>query len=169
MLAEVLMQAESSFVINANMNGQAPDSQRRPLPRWRRWVARLFPQRTLGERGERAAERYLKQRGFKIIGRRELGLLGELDLVATDGTTIIFVEVKTRTSTSGGEPYEAVNEEKQRRLTRAALGYLKRHGLTQYSARFDVIAVTWTSDASRPDIAHFENAFDAVGSGQMFN
>ncbi len=129
---------------------------------WRRY-------RSLGQRGERAAERYLHRLGYRIVGRRERGRLGELDLVAVDGRTVVFVEVKTRTSHDAGHPAEAVGPEKQKRLTRLALAYLKRHDLLETSARFDVLAVTWPAKGRRPTIAHYKNAFEAVGRGQMFS
>jgi len=129
---------------------------------WRRY-------RSLGQRGERAAERFLRRKGYKIVARRERGRLGELDLVAVDGRTVVFIEVKTRTSHSAGHPAEAVGADKQQRLTRLALGYLKRHGLLEHKARFDVVAVTWPDDARHPHIDHFQNAFEAVGRGQMFS
>ena len=75
---------------------------------------------------------YLRRLGYKIVARRERGRLGELDLVAVDGRTVVFVEVKTRRSHDAGHPAEAVDPEKQRRLTRLALAYLKRHGLLEY-------------------------------------
>ncbi|MBI3836394.1 MAG: YraN family protein [Planctomycetia bacterium] len=129
---------------------------------WRRY-------RSLGASGERAAERYLRRRRYKIVARRERGRLGELDLVAVDGRTIVFVEVKTRRSRRAGHPAEAVGPQKQQRLTRLALAYLKRHELLEYSSRFDVLAITWPADARNPTIEHIKNAFEAVGRGQMFN
>jgi putative endonuclease len=92
-----------------------------------------------------------------------------MDLVAVDGRTIVFVEVKTRQSHDAGHPADAVDAEKQRRLTRLALAYLKQHDLLDCPARFDVVAVTWPSDAKRPAIEHYPNAFEAVGIGQMFS
>lgn len=132
------------------------------------WRA-LFPPLVLGERGERAAEKYLKRCGFRIIDRRVRGGLGELDLVAVDGRTIVFVEVKTRRSHRKGRPAEAVDARKQRQLTRLALAWLKRHDLLEHRARFDVLAVTWPKDQSQPTIAHYRNAFEAVGRWQMFS
>jgi putative endonuclease len=120
-------------------------------------------------RGEQAAERYLKRLGYIIVARAERDRLGELDLVAIDGKTIVFVEVKTRVSSSRGYPAEAVDDDKQRRLTRAALSYLRRHDLLEYRARFDVIAVTWPDSQKQSHIEHFKNAFEAVGVGQMFS
>jgi putative endonuclease len=134
----------------------------------KRWVAWRFPPKTLGQRGEAAAARFAKRLGYKIVAQGERGGLGELDLVAVDGKTIVFIEVKTRRSHDRGHPAEAVGREKQRRLTRLALGYLKRHGLLEYPARFDVIAVTWPSDQKRPQIEHIIGAFEPEGRGRMF-
>ncbi|MBC8351524.1 MAG: YraN family protein [Planctomycetes bacterium] len=123
----------------------------------------------LGVRGERAAARFLKRQGYIIVVHSERDRIGEIDLVAIDGKTIVFVEVKTRTSHDRGHPAEAVDQEKQRRLTRVALSYLRRHDLLEYSARFDVVAITWPANQKQPTIEHIKNAFEAVGSGQMFS
>ncbi len=125
--------------------------------------------RSLGQRGERAAERHLRRLGYKIVGRRERGPLGELDLVAVDGRTVVFIEVKTRRSHAAGHPAEAVDDAKQAQLTRLALAYLKRHDLLEHRARFDVLAITWPVRARKPKIEHIINAFEAVGRGQMFS
>ncbi len=132
------------------------------------WFRRLFPEKTLGQRGEAAAARYLRRRGYKIIARSSRLRPGELDLVAVEGRTIVFVEVKTRQSADAGHPAEAVDAAKQRRLTRLAVTFLKRHGLLDYPARFDVIAVTWPA-GRRPKIEHFPNAFEAVGRGEFYS
>lgn len=124
---------------------------------------------SLDRRGERAAERHVRRLGYKIVARRERGRLGELDLVAVDGRTVVFIEVKTRRSHDAGRPDEAVDADKQQRLTRLALAYLKRHDLLEYPARFDVVGVTWPNGVRRPKIDHFQNAFEAVGRGQMFS
>lgn len=123
---------------------------------------------SLGQRGEAAAARYLRRRGYKIVAQSDRGRLGEIDLVAVQRRTVVFVEVKTRRSHLAGHPADAVDEDKQRRLTRLALGYLKRHGLLEVSARFDVIAVTWPDGEKKPTIEHIEHAFEAVGHGPMF-
>ena len=127
------------------------------------WFHRLVPQKPLGQRGEAAAARYLKRLGYKVVARGDRSIGGELDLVAVDGRTIVFVEVKTRRSQEPGRPAEAVDGVKQRRLTRAAEVFLKRHGLLDYPARFDVVAVTWAEDGHRPGIEHFQDAFEMVG------
>jgi putative endonuclease len=135
----------------------------------RSWYGRLFPRHDFGQRGEAAAARYLKRLGYKIVASRQRDRLGELDIVAVDGRTVVFVEVKTRVSQEAGGPEEAVDLEKQKRMTRAALGFLKRHKLLEFAARFDVVAVTWPRDQRRPTIEHFRNAFEAVGKGQLFS
>jgi putative endonuclease len=134
-----------------------------------RWLARLRPPRSLGQRGEAAAARFLKKRGYVIVARSDRGRLGEIDLVAVDGRTVVFVEVKTRRSHDAGHPADAVDQDKQRRLTRLALTFLKRHALLEHAARFDVVAVTWPDDLRAPVIEHIVNAFEPVGRWQMFS
>jgi putative endonuclease len=131
---------------------------------WRGWTR----PRTLGQRGEAAATRFLRRLGYTIVARGERDHLGEIDLVAVDGRTVVFVEVKTRRSHDAGHPADAVDEAKQRRLARLALAYLKRHDLLECRARFDVVAVTWPDDRRPPQIEHYKNAFEPAGQGQMF-
>lgn len=134
-----------------------------------RWFRRLFPAKPLGQRGEIAAVRYLRRRGYRILAQGARLPKGELDIVAVDDDTIVFVEVKTRQSHDAGHPAEAVDAIKQRRLTRLAVTYLKRHRLLEHPARFDVIAITWPSDKWFPTIEHFKNAFDAVGQWEFYS
>ncbi len=132
------------------------------------WRRRLFPEKSLGRRGEDAAARYLKRRGYKIVGHRVRLPSGELDLVAFDGQTVVFVEVKTRRSDQHGHPSDAVTPAKQRRLTRLAVSFLKRHGLLDHPARFDVVSVTWPP-GEKPRIEHFKNAFEAAGRWEFYS
>jgi putative endonuclease len=135
-----------------------------------RWRVRLFPRKSLGQRGEAAAARFLRRRGYKVLARGDRFGPGELDLVMLDRKTIVFVEVKTRESDEAGNPSEAVDDRKQRRLTMLAVTFLKRHGLLEkYPARFDVIAVTWPAGKRRPTIEHVENAFDAAGKWEFYS
>jgi len=127
------------------------------------WWRRLVAPKPLDVRGEQAAARHLKRLGYKVLASRERSPLGEIDLVAVDRRTVVFVEVKTRDSADAGHPSEAVDLAKQRRLTRLALSYLKRHRLMECPARFDVVAVTWPAGQRRPTIEHFPNAFEAAG------
>jgi putative endonuclease len=134
------------------------------------WWQRAFPKKTLGQRGEAAAAKYLRKKGYKIIALGDrLKHRDELDIVAYRGKTIVFVEVKTRVSADVGHPAEAVDAAKQRRLTKLAVTFLKRHRLLDYSARFDVIAITWPEGQKKPTIEHIENAFEAAGNWEFFS
>ncbi len=132
------------------------------------WWRRRFPEKTLGQRGEELAARYLRRRGYRILARGASWKGGELDIVALLGTTIVFVEVRTRQSDVPIRPEESVDLNKQRRLTRMAVGYLKRHRLFDYPARFDVVAIVWP-EGGPPEIRHTENAFPAVGFPGFFS
>jgi putative endonuclease len=140
---------------------------------WLEYLRSLLPSRsappTLGQRGESAAARFLRKQGYTIVSRSDRGRLGEIDIVAVDERTVVFVEVKTRRSHEAGHPADAVHDEKQRRLTRLALAFLKRHDLLECRARFDVVAVTWPDDKGKPLIEHFRDAFEATGHGPMFS
>ncbi|MFG0332522.1 MAG: YraN family protein [Maioricimonas sp. JB049] len=127
------------------------------------WLTKL-----LGDRGERAAVRFLRRQGYRIVARQSRSRIGELDIIAMDGPTIVFVEVKTRSSHAAGHPSEAVTATKQRQLTRAALQWLRARRLLERPARFDVVAITWRP-GSAPEIEHIRNAFPATGFGQMFS
>jgi putative endonuclease len=135
----------------------------------RSWLAERFPKKSLGKLGEDAAARFLKGNGYTILARGLDSRLGELDLVAVDGRTVVFVEVKTRRTGDAGHPAEAIDPRKQQRMTQAALAYLKAHGLLQHAARFDVVAITWPENARCPAIEHYKNAFSPVGAGQFFS
>jgi len=123
----------------------------------------------LGDRGERAAVKYLKQQGFRIIARQYRNSYGEVDIIAQDGKTMVFVEVKTRTSTNDGQPFEAVDTRKQEKITRIALAWLKQYDRLEQPARFDVVSILWPDDKGEPQIQHFRNAFEATGRGQFFS
>jgi putative endonuclease len=95
--------------------------------------------------------------------------LGEIDLVALDGECIVFVEVRSTGGTDSSRAALSVDYNKQKRLTALALRYLQANKLLDRSARFDVLAVSWPPNRSEPDIVHYQNAFEAVGRGQMFS
>ena len=133
------------------------------------WFRRRFPAKPLGRRGEDAAANFLRHRGLAIIAQSNRDRLGEIDLVGVDGRTVVFIEVKTRTSAEAGHPVDAVDATKQRRLTRLAVAFLKQHGLLEYAARFDVVAVTWPDGSRSPTIEHYANAFEAAGQGEFFS
>lgn len=123
----------------------------------------------LGNRGEVEAALFLERLGYKILHRQLRGRYGEIDLVALDGQTIVFVEVKTRTSSAAGHPTESVTLDKQAKITRSALVFLKKHRWLNRRSRFDVVAITWPSGDEPPTIQHYVNAFEPVGFGQMFS
>jgi len=84
--------------------------------------------------------------------------MGEVDIVARDGETICFVEVKTRSSEDFGLPQEAVSRQKQAQISKAALYYLKTKKLFEKSARFDVVSVLYNDNVPKIDL--IENAFE---------
>ncbi len=123
---------------------------------------RVVPRKrdALGDRGENVAARYLRNQGYKIIVRNFRCDLGEIDIVARDGNTLVFVEVKTRTY-DDPTPEEQVNPTKHHQLTKAGKFYLTRYGVPQPPARFDVIAIVWPQ-GREPQIRHTPSAFEAT-------
>ena len=133
------------------------------------WLWHRFRPLSLGERGEKYAARYLRKLGYKILYTRYRLQYGEIDILAVEGQTVVFVEVKTRRSQTKGSPAEAVDSNRQARLTRAALAFLKANSLLEYASRFDVIEVVWPEDQKRPTLRHLQNAFPSVGRRQFFS
>jgi putative endonuclease len=137
------------------MPGESPKK-----PWWRRWF---------GNRSERAAARFLRRLGYRIVARNYSCPYGELDLVALDGRCLVFVEVRSTERTDTAIPAASVDDAKQRRLTQLALHFLQKHDLLNQSARFDVLALSWPPDSVEPLIEHYPNAFPAVGRFQMYS
>ena len=115
---------------------------------------------TPGRLGEEATARLLEQRGWRILARNFRRRFGEIDIVARQGETLVFVEVKTRSSARFGAPAEAVDARKRRRLSKTALDYMMRTHLTGVSARFDVASVLLDGQGRVARIELLENAFD---------
>lgn len=115
----------------------------------------------LGRWGEEVATRYLRKKGYKIVDRNVRSPVGELDMVARDGRTLVFIEVKTRRGISHGYPQESVGATKQRQILRAAQWYLAERKLEGLQSRFDVIAVRGDGDIA--EVEHFPGAFDVDG------
>lgn len=116
-------------------------------------------QHPLGPRGEELAYWYLRERGFTMVARnyRRAGIGGEVDLVGWDGGTLVFIEVKTRTSIEVRKGEDAVNHDKRRHLIAAARDYVRRaHVESPY--RFDVIGISFDG-AGKPMIEHLRDAF----------
>jgi putative endonuclease len=115
----------------------------------------------LGRIGEDLACRELERRGYAILARRYRRRGGEIDIVARDGQTTAFVEVKARDGRSFGQGVEAITWIKQRRMADVATDYVVRHGLTGVPCRFDVVSVEWLD--GRPVIEVYQNAFSISG------
>lgn len=113
---------------------------------------------TLGKWGEELAAKYLANKGYSILSANYRTRYGEIDLVTEHLGIIIFVEVKTRSSTQFGFPEEAVTPKKQQHLVHAAELYLQAQNQLDSLWRFDVIAIRKGPDG-KPLITHFENAF----------
>lgn len=115
----------------------------------------------LGEIGEEMAVRALEARGYSVLARRYRRKRGEIDIVAADGPTIAFIEVKTRDGSSFGGASEAVTATKRRRIVAVARDYLVRHRLLDRPCRFDVVAIQLAGESPRLELVR--NAFDATG------
>jgi putative endonuclease len=129
------------------------------------WFKRKEDHRTsrqiTGAGGEKAAAKYLRRHGYKILLRNFRSGKAEVDIVARDKDWLVFVEVKTRETEEFGAPSEAVDREKQRNLSRGALDYLRLLGNPKIHFRFDVVEVVQLKGARRPeDIRLIQNAFD---------
>jgi putative endonuclease len=119
---------------------------------------------SLGIRGERIAARMLKRAGYRIVTRNYKCSSGEIDLIAVDDDTLVFVEVKTRTSSDAAYPEVTVHRHKQRQLTRVAKMYLAAKRAQDRPCRFDVVSVV-TNEHGKPSVEHFVNAFEPVKGG----
>ncbi len=115
-------------------------------------------QQQFGAKGESLAARYLKKNGYQIIEQNYRNRLGEIDIIAREDNTLVFVEVKSRKSVRYGSPKTAVTPRKQRQISVVALAYLKSTGQTRTRARFDVVTVTTNRDGPRIEI--IKNAFE---------
>ena len=118
-----------------------------------------FQRISLGKTGEDLACRELEKRGYAIVARRYRVRSGEIDIVARDGETLVFIEVKARNSHEFGSAAEAVTPFKQHRLARLATEYLMRHHLYDCPCRFDVVSIHF--DTGTAEIEIIQNAFDA--------
>ena len=112
----------------------------------------------LGQWGEQFAGDYLLARGYTIVERNVRTAYGEIDLVARQGDTLVFVEVKTRSSRAFGYPEEAITAKKRDHLLRASQAYLQEHTQSPCDWRIDVIAIQRSKTEKIPELKHFENA-----------
>jgi putative endonuclease len=144
---------------------------------WRNWQLSLpYPTRgtteSVGTYGERIAAIFLERSGYIILERSYRLKSGEIDVIAVwERRIVVFVEVKTwaeRRENTGG-PSDAVDEDKQEKISKTAMRYMKRHRLLESAGRADVIEIVLGKVPNRPSIRHFENAFEAVGVFQMYS
>lgn len=113
---------------------------------------------TLGRNGELEAERLLKKNGFKIIEKNYRCRCGEIDIIAKEKETLVFVEVKTRANAAFGPPISAVDAKKQRHMLSAAEDYLTRHDIVDCAVRFDVVSVEVKNGRLEAEL--LKNAFE---------
>ena len=142
---------------------------------WAHWVASLFkkspeaPHLKTGRWGEKQAERFLKKAGYHVLGRRvRVGRHDEIDLIMRQKDVLVFVEVKTRKNETYGRPAAAVNREKRRKLSRAAVGFLQKRKIRPPYIRFDIIEVIGQPSEGSPEICHIENAFTLEGGYRIW-
>ena len=109
--------------------------------------------RTIGDKGEDFAVKYLRKKHYKILERNYSGKFGEIDIIVKDGEYIVFVEVKTRSGDEYGAPCEAVDARKREKYFKVAEEYLLRNGKSDSPCRFDVVEI------EKGQINHIINAF----------
>ncbi|MBI5560546.1 MAG: YraN family protein [Deltaproteobacteria bacterium] len=119
--------------------------------------------RDIGMAGEEEAVGVLKKKGFKVMERNLRNRFGEIDIIAKDGGTVVFVEVKTRTNLSFGLPKDSLDARKKRHMVAASLDYLSRNpALRECPVRFDCVGIEF-SEGGGFSVEHIENAFEADG------
>ena len=113
----------------------------------------------LGRKGEEIALRFLKKKGYRVIETNYVCKMGEMDIIAKEKDTLVFIEVKARTSTEFGPPQLAVNSSKQRQLSKVAWNFLKEKRIEDMKARFDVVAILLGPKGE--EIELIKDAFDS--------
>jgi putative endonuclease len=122
-----------------------------------KWTLR---RRRTGETGEEIAARHLFRKGFRLLESNYRCEVGEIDLIAEDRGTVVFIEVKTRKSLASGAPEEAVDREKQRKIVRAANWFLQPWGRWPQRIRFDVVGIELDDNDRVIAIRHTPGAFE---------
>jgi putative endonuclease len=109
--------------------------------------------RALGLKGEDLAVKFLKKNGFKILERNYRNIFGEIDIIALDkNKTLIFIEVKTRTSKKFGLPQESITSYKKRNILKTVQGYLKEKNIHDRDIRFDVVTIMLEREKKKIDL-----------------
>jgi len=112
----------------------------------------------LGDLGEKLAARSLALKGYSIIARNFRCKLGEIDIIALDKGTLVFVEVRSRSDEEYGLPYETINHIKKRRLRKVATAFQMKYGLLDHDSRFDCVSVIFDDGGNLKDIEIIKDA-----------
>ena len=112
----------------------------------------------IGQKGENLAVAYLQNLGYKVLERNYRCKLGEVDIIARDNDTLVFIEVRTRSSLDFGLPQESINRRKRHQISKVALEYMIRRKLKNIPARFDVVAISLEPGKEKVD--HIKDAFE---------
>jgi putative endonuclease len=112
----------------------------------------------IGREGEKIALRYLKRLNYKILDKNYRCRFGEIDIIAKDKETFVFIEVKMRRSKNYGPPELAVDKRKREKIGKVALNYITKNNIKDKDMRFDVVAIDMSSE--KGDIRLIKNAFE---------
>lgn len=150
-------------------NTATPDTEKPPeggFSRWRWW------KRWFGRRSERAAAKFIRKLGYRILAANVSDQQGELDLLALDGETLVVVEVRSTSSDHPdalNETAKSVNYRKQKKITEATARFLSSRGLLgKIAVRYDVLVLAWPERAREPTFRHIPHAFESTGRFQFF-
>ena len=116
-----------------------------------------------GEKGEQIAVNFLRRLGYQIAQQNYRCRQGEIDIIAKDGATLVFIEVKTKAQAAFGAPQAMVTPTKQKTITQVAMRYVQQHHFLNTALRFDVIGITFLSNG-RTEVEHFPAAFTPSGA-----
>ncbi|HKZ46725.1 MAG TPA: YraN family protein [Thermodesulfobacteriota bacterium] len=117
-----------------------------------------FARISVGKQGESLATEFLRKNGYRIVENNFRNRYGEIDIIAIEGKTIVFIEVKTKTNSKFGPPKMAVDLRKQRQISKAALAYLTQKRMNNNPARFDVVGISMLEN--KTEIELIKNAFE---------
>jgi len=121
-------------------------------------VSAKVDKQDLGRQGEQLAAQFLHAQHYVIVARNYRCTFGEVDLIVQDRETLVFVEVRTQSGPTFGDPLESVTLRKQRQIAKVATHYTLRHHIDNRPLRFDVIGIRW--ECGEPRISHVKGAFD---------
>ncbi len=138
--------------------------------RWLSWTDLFRPRnwtwrRLLGNRSERIAAKHLRKEGLRILARNiEAPGLGEIDILAREGDTLVVVEVRSRRVADAQIPLDSVDHSKRQRILTATRWLIRRHNLAGVNIRQDIVAIAWSENNQITDIRHIRNAFGSDGT-----